>query len=182
MIYGYARISDRTQNINSQVDELKEFGVDKVVQEVVTGISPQKDKLDSLVEELTDGDQLVVVRHDRLGRNTLQLLTLIEKLEEKNVRFRILNLDLDTRGPLGKPILTILSAFSEMERSVLKEKQRKGIESAKRRGVHMGRKPKYTKDGLKLAVEMFHSNQYTVSQIEAATQVSRASLYRELKK
>lgn len=181
MIYGYSRISNRSQNAISQVEELEKYGVDEIIQEVVSGIL-KKDKLDELVERLQPGDQLIVTRHDRLGRNTLQLLTLIETLEKKQVRLHILNIGLDTRGALAKPILAILSAFSEMERNQLKEKQRIGIASARRRGVHLGRKGKFTKDGLKLALEMYKSNQYTVAQIEAATQVSKATLYRALKK
>lgn len=181
MIVGYARISDRSQNLRSQIDELKSYGCDHIISEVVSGISTEK-KLNHLIKSLKKGDTLVVTRVDRLGRNTLQLLQLINELQEKEVNLVVLNLGMDTRTPIGQAVLTFLSAIAQMERDILKEKQRKGIEAAKRRGVHLGRPPKFTKEGLELAIEMYRSNKYTVAEIEAATQVSRASLYRALKK
>lgn len=181
MIYGYARISDKSQQINSQVEELQAFGCDEIVQEVITGISEEKE-LNNLVERLEENSTIVCTRVDRLGRNTLQLLQLLKELEDRKINLVVLNLGMDTRTPVGQAVLAILSAFSQMEREINKEKQKKGIESARKRGVHLGRKGNFTKEGLKLALEMYHSKRYTVAEIEAATQVSRASLYRALKK
>ncbi|WDI00130.1 recombinase family protein (plasmid) [Paenibacillus urinalis] len=87
MIYGYARISDKSQNLNSQLDELEKFGVDEIIQEVITGVSPVKDGLDALVEKVERGDSIIVTRMDRLGRSTVQLLQLIETLEKKTFDF-----------------------------------------------------------------------------------------------
>lgn len=68
---------------------------------------------------------------DRLGRNTIQLLQLVEKLREKDFHFAILNLGIDTRTPTGKFFLTVMAAFSELDREMIKEKQRAGIKLAK---------------------------------------------------
>lgn len=181
MIYGYARISDKSQQIHAQVEELEAYGCDEIVQEVITGISEEKE-LNNLVETLQENDTIVCTRVDRLGRNTLQLLQLLKELEERKINLVVLNLGMDTRTPIGQAVLAILSAFSQMEREINKEKQKKGIESARKRGVHLGRKGKFTKEGLELALKMYHSKHYTVAEIEAATQVSRATLYRALKK
>lgn len=177
MKYGYARISDKSQNIDAQIDELTEHGVEEIVQEVIMGSSSSKDELDRLIDRLEPGDELVVTRHDRLGRNTLQLLMLTETLEKKNVRFRILNLDLDTRSIFGKPIIAIFSAFAEMERSILKEKQRKGIDAARKRGKHLGRKAEWTKKGLEEALKEYVKGERSVNEIAEIYQVPRSTLY-----
>lgn len=184
MQYGYARISDRSQNIHSQIDDLLAFGIPKenIVEEIITGIAPKKDKLDDLVEKLTSGDELVVTRFERFGRNTLQLLTLLETLEEKNVRVRIVYMPtLDTRGPSGKMVTTILSGLAEMERSILKEKQRKGIEAARKRGKHLGRKATgYTKAGMEKAIEKYLKGE-SVNAICEEYNIPKSSFYTKIR-
>jgi len=184
-VYGYARISDKSQQIFSQVDELRAYGIpeENIVQEIVTGVSPEKDQLDTLVEKLEAGDELVVARHDRLGRVTLQLLNLIDELEKKDVRFKILSMpELDTRGPFGKAIVAILSAFAEMERVQLKEKQKKGLEAARRRGKHLGKKSdKWTKSGLEKALAEYAKGEKSVNEISEIYNVPRSTLYHYVK-
>lgn len=181
MRIGYARISDKSQNLESQIDILSTRNVDEIVEEVVSGVL-EKDKLNDLVERLNSGDTLVVARHDRLGRNTLQLLELIQTLKEKNVAIEIINLGLDSSSPFYEPLLAILSAFSEMERNQLKEKQRLGIESAKKRGKHLGRRREFSKTQLDYAVKLYKDGVMSVKEIEETTNVSKSSLYRELDK
>jgi DNA invertase Pin-like site-specific DNA recombinase len=181
MRIGYARISDKSQNLESQIDILSTRNVDEIVEEVVSGVL-EKDKLNELVERLQPSDVLVVARHDRLGRNTLQLLELIQTLKEKNVSIEIVNLGLDSSSPFYEPLLAILSAFSEMERSQLKEKQRLGIEAAKRRGKNLGRRREFTKTQLDFAVKLYIEGKMSIKEIEESTNVSKSSLYRELDK
>lgn len=184
-VYGYARISDKTQQIISQVDELKAYGIDEknIVQEVVTGIAETKDGLDRLVEKMGPGDELVVARHDRLGRSTLQLLTLIDELEKNDVGFKLLSMpELDTKGPFGKPILAIFSAFAEMERNQLKEKQRKGIEAARKRGKHLGKKSeKWNKAGLEKALGEYVKGEKSVNEISEIYNIPRSTIYHYVK-
>jgi DNA invertase Pin-like site-specific DNA recombinase len=180
MIVGYARISDQTQQIHSQIDQLKKYGCERIVEEVITGVSPNK-KLNSLIEELAEGDTLVVTRADRIARRTSQILSIAERLKEKKVNLVILDLGIDTRTPSGKMILTIMAALSEWEREQLKIKQKRGIEAARKRGVHLGRKGNFTKSGLELALELYEKGEKTVAEICASTNVSKATLYRKLK-
>jgi DNA invertase Pin-like site-specific DNA recombinase len=180
MIVGYARISDKSQKNHSQIDQLKKYGCNKIIEETITGIAADK-KLNKLIEELEEGDTLVVTRADRIARRTSQILAISERLKEKNVNLVILDLGIDTRTPSGKMVLTIMGAISEWEREQIKIKQRKGIESAKKRGVHLGRKGNFTKAGLELALEMYEKGEKTVAEICASTNVSKATLYRKLK-
>ncbi|MFS1519702.1 recombinase family protein [Bacillus sp. SCS-151] len=183
MIYGYARVSTQDQNLDSQVAELTKFGVDEITQEKISGVSKQKEQLEDLLGRLSTGDTLVITRMDRLGRNTVQLLQLVEQLRERNVDFVILNLGIDTRTPTGKFFLTVMAAFSELDREMIKEKQRAGIKIAKEKGKYRGRIKKYTDKhpGMIHAIELRNTTDKTVKEICEITGVSEASFYRRLK-
>lgn len=180
MIYGYARVSAKDQNLATQIDELERFGVDKIVPEKITGVAKKKNKLEELLLSLKPSDTLVVTRMDRLGRDTVQLLQLVEELQERGISFVILNLGIDTRTPTGKFFLTVMAGFSELDRTIIKEKQRNGIALAKKRGAYKGRKKKYTANhaGMNHAIELRTNTDKTVKEICEITGVSEASFYR----
>lgn len=180
MIVGYARISDKTQNLESQVDQLKAHGCERVVTEIVTGIAEDK-QLNKLIVELTEEDTLVVTRADRLARNAVQVLLVAEKLEKKNVNLVIMDFGVDTRTPVGKAMLAVMAALGQWERDNLKEKQKRGIEAARKRGKHLGRKGEFTRAGLEEAIRMYQEGTRTVKEIADITCVSKATLYRRLK-
>ena len=183
MIYGYARVSTMDQNLDTQLDALKRFGVDEIVSEKVSGVSKNKQALDSLITSLAAGDVLVVIRMDRLGRNTLQLLELVEQLEQKDVHLVILDMNIDTRTPTGKFFLTIMAGFSELDRTMIKEKQRAGIELAKQKGKYKGRPKKYTENSSKMnqAMEWYEQGEKTVKEISNVLSIGEATIYREVK-
>lgn len=180
MIYGYARVSAKDQNLATQIDELQRFGVDKIVSEKITGVAKKKNKLEELLLSLQPFDTLVVTRMDRLGRNTVQLLQLVEELQEREIYFVIMDIGIDTRTPTGKFFLTIMAGFSELDRTMTKEKQRNGIALAKKRGAYKGRKKKYTANhaGMNHAIELRTNTDKTVKEICEITGVSEASFYR----
>lgn len=181
MIFGYARVSSQDQNLQTQTEQLEKYGVDKIVQEKITGVAAEK-KLDSLLDTLQDEDTLVATRMDRLGRNTIQLLQLVDELSARNIHLVILDLNIDTRTPTGKFFLTIMSGFSELERTIIKEKQRAGIELAKKSGKYKGRPKKFTRRhaGMSHAIELYNEGNRTVKDICTITNVSRSTLYRAL--
>ncbi|HFJ9466738.1 recombinase family protein [Bacillus thuringiensis] len=183
MIYGYARVSAQDQNLDTQIEQLLKYGVDKIVKEKISGVSQEKIELDDLLSQLIKGDTLVVTRMDRLGRNTIQLLQFVEHLREKGVHFAVLNLGIDTRTPTGKFFLTVMSAFSELDREMIKEKQIAGIKLAKQKGVYRGRIKKYTEQhaGMNHAIELRQKTKKTMKEICAITGVSQAALYRKLR-
>lgn len=181
MIYGYARVSDKDQNLDTQLDQLNRAGVDEIVQEKVIGVAKKKNVLDALIERMMPGDTLVVTRMDRFGRNALQMLQLVEEFQERDINFVVLDLNIDTRTPTGKFILTVMAGFSELDRAYIKEKQRNGVELAKQAGKYAGRVKKYTEahDGLSEAIAMYKRGD-TVKYICSVTKIGRSSLYREL--
>ena len=131
MIFGYARVSSFDQNLDSQIEQLRNAKVDQIVHEKISGVLEQKGKLDQLLNQLIKGDTLVVTRMDRLGRNTKQLLELTEELEKRGIHLVILNLGIDTRTPSGKFILTVMSAFSELDRTMIKENNKQELQLLK---------------------------------------------------
>ncbi|PEW80281.1 resolvase [Bacillus cereus] len=183
MVYGYARVSTQDQNLDTQIEQLIKYGVDKIIKEKISGVTKQKPELDTLLSKLTTGDTLVVTRMDRLGRNTIQLLQLVEQFREKDVHFAILNLGIDTRTPTGKFFLTVMAAFSELDREMIKEKQHAGIKLAKQKGVYRGRVKKYTDKhpGMNHAIELRQTTDKTIKEICTITGISQAAFYRRLK-
>jgi len=177
---GYARISDRSQKIDSQIDQLQAYGCDEIIEETITGVSWEKN-LHKEIEKMEPGSALIVVRADRIARNTMMLLSVAEKLEELQIDLVVLDLNIDTRTPTGKMLLTIMAAVAQWERDQLKIKQQNGIKSAKARGVTFGPEPSFAKEGLEMAMEMYASGNYTVSHITKVTKVPRSTFYRRLK-
>lgn len=180
MIYGYCRISDSSQNIQSQIDELEKFGCDEVIQEIISGVTEDKE-LNALISRLEGSDVLVVARVDRLGRNTRQIVTLVEELEKKDANLVILDLNIDTRSPGGRMVLEIMASVASFERKLLLEKQRKGIASAKRAGKHLGRRASYSKEALAEAVQRYRNGGVTYADIERLYKIPKSSLYLALK-
>jgi DNA invertase Pin-like site-specific DNA recombinase len=85
------------------------------------------------------GDTLIVVKLDRLGRSTRDVLNLVHELEQKGASLKVLEPAIDTGGPTGRMILTVLGMVAEMELSFIRDRQRIGIEAAKAQGVYKGR-------------------------------------------
>lgn len=179
-IVGYARVSARDQLLDTQLEKLKEYGCKEIVSEKITGVSKER-KLFDLVEELDEGDKIIVTRIDRLGRSTLQSIELVENMNKKGIGLVILESEIDTTTLNGKLFFSIMSAFAEWERANLKEKQRYGIEVARSKGKHLGKPRQWTKSGMDEAVKMYEEERI-VSEIVEITKVSRAALYRELKR
>lgn len=155
MKIGYARVSTREQNLDRQLEQLEEYGCDKVVQEKQSGKNiDDRKELQQLLSILREDDELVVVSLDRLSRNYDDIQSIVKQLRDKGVKFTVLDmpyLSSSTNNPaLDKMMqdlfLSVMSFVSENEREKIRERQRQGIELAKERGVYKGRKTEYSKD------------------------------------
>ncbi|WP_404347493.1 recombinase family protein [Sutcliffiella horikoshii] len=181
MIYGYARVSTKEQNLDTQLEKLKSYKCDSIIEEKHTGSTMKRPQLEALLQELKAGDKLIITRVDRLGRNTKQLLELVEELAEREVILFIIELGMEVTNRNGKLFLTILSALAENERELLAEKRTAGLKNAKEKGIKLGRKGKSNKL-VEHAIELWLLNDKTIKQIEQATGVSKSILYREIQK
>ncbi|APL95979.1 recombinase family protein [Sphingobium indicum] len=137
---GYARVSTSSQSTDIQVTKLKEAGCSVVRMEKVSGRSREgRSELETIMDFIQAGDTLVVAKLDRLGRSTRDVLNLVHELEERGAALRVLEPAVDTSGPMGKVVLTVLGMVSEMELGFIRERQKDGIEKAKIEGRYKGR-------------------------------------------
>ncbi|ARJ25690.1 resolvase (plasmid) [Bacillus mycoides] len=184
MIRGYARVSSNDQNLDTQIEALQKFGVEIIYQEKVSGVSEKRPELARLLDNLQIGDTVVVARMDRLARSLKHILELVEDLERRNVHLVSLDYNFDTRTATGKMLFHIIGAVAEWERELLKEKQKAGLDIAKKKGVQLGRPRKYGNkhEGMDHAIELYTKGENTIRKICNITQVSRSALYREINK
>jgi DNA invertase Pin-like site-specific DNA recombinase len=178
---GYARVSTVEQNADLQIRALKDAGCRKVYTDHgVSGTKAKRPQLEKLLEHARAGDELVVWKLDRLGRNTRQLLDLVDHLDSEGVHFRSLTEGIATTGPMGKAMLTVMSAFAQLERDQLAERTKAGMKATEARGRKGGR-PSVSPDSEKVrqAGQYRHAG-LTPPEIAKLLGVSRATVYRYL--
>lgn len=124
---GYARVSTIDQDLESQIDKLKAEGCSIIRSEKVSGASRDgRAELATIIDFLRPGDELVVTRLDRLGRDTRDVLNLIHECEQRGAFVTVLDPHVSTRGEMGHLVLTVLGMVAQMERRFIKERQREG--------------------------------------------------------
>jgi DNA invertase Pin-like site-specific DNA recombinase len=174
---GYARVSTCDQSADTQVERLKAAGCNVIRSEKVSGKSRDgRDELATVLEFIQSGDVLCVVKLDRLGRSTRDVLNLVHELEQKGASLRVLEPAISTDGPMGKMVLTVLGMVAEMELGFIKDRQRTGIEAAKARGIYKGRP--VTLDHAKV-LELHHQGEGATA-IAKALNCSRGAVYKVL--
>jgi DNA invertase Pin-like site-specific DNA recombinase len=145
MKIGYARVSTSRQSTDNQVEQLNAFGCDAVLTEIASGAKADRPVLTKLVASLKSGDVVMVCRLDRLARSTIDLLTILKTISDREGNFRSLGEQwADTTTATGRLMLTILGGLAEFERELIKARTAEGRERAISRGVRMGRKRKLT--------------------------------------
>lgn len=136
----YIRVSTQEQNTESQKEILKQCNIDKFFEEKVSGKNANRPKLLEMLDYVREGDIVFIKDFSRLARSTQDLLRIIEKLKNKNVKLVSIKEQLDTSTPSGKLMVTMLGAIYEFERENLLERQKDGIAQAKKEGKYKGRK------------------------------------------
>jgi len=137
---GYVRVSSFDQNPERQLDQVQ---VSKLFTDKASGKDTQRPELDALLSFVREGDTVVVHSMDRLARNLDDLRSLVQKLTRRGVRIEFIKESLAFTGedsPMANLMLSVMGAFAEFERALIKERQREGIALAKQRGVYRGRK------------------------------------------
>jgi DNA invertase Pin-like site-specific DNA recombinase len=137
---GYVRVSSFDQNPDRQLEDVP---VDKTFTDKASGKDTQRPQLDALLGFVREGDTVLVHSMDRLARNLDDLRRLVQTLTKRGVRVEFVKEHLTFTGedsPLANLMLSVMGAFAEFERALLRERQREGIALAKQRGVYRGRK------------------------------------------
>ena len=177
MKIGYARVSTLEQNLNLQIDALRQAGCEKIITDEISGSVAERPGLTELRHALRKGDTVVVWRLDRLGRSLRHLLEWINDLQEQGIEFQSLQESIDTSTSTGKLIFHIFASLAEFERNLIGERTRAGLEAARARGRQGGRPLKLNKTKRQLAVDLYKARQHSIQQICQTVGISKPTLY-----
>lgn len=186
MIYGYARVSTATQgrdgnSLEDQVAALEKYGCQEIVKEAFSGKTMERPKFQQLLEQLQEGDTLVICKLDRFARTAIEGVQTVRELFERGIRVHILNMGLIENTLTGNLILTVMLAFAEYERGMIVERTQTGKAVARQDpNFRDGRPKKYTQQQLGLALELLEQGK-TYRQITELTGISKSTLVRAKK-
>jgi DNA invertase Pin-like site-specific DNA recombinase len=177
--FGYARISTSQQSLDIQVSRLKSEGVEdfRIFTDKLSGKQFDREGLNTLLVKVEKGDLILITKLDRLGRDTLDMIKLVNQFLKLGVHIRFLDDGLSTEGATGKLLITIFSAIAEAERTRILERTSEGREAAKRRGVKFGRKRFVDRSKV---IDLFDSG-IKASEIASKLQIGRSTVYKILK-
>ena len=143
MKYGYARVSTDDQSPALQLAALKRAGCKTIFKdEGLSGATAKRPPLLRCLKTLQPGDMLTAWKLDRLGRSLRYLITMLDDLRARNVKFQSLTEAIDTTTPTGCAMWQMIGVLAELERSLIIERTQAGMKEARRRGVKFGRKKK----------------------------------------
>ena len=177
---GYVRVSTFDQNPERQLEGIL---VDRTFTDNDSGKDVHREQLDALMDFARSGDIVIVHSMDRLARNLDDLRRIVQALTEKGVRIDFVKENLSFTGedsPMANLMLSVMGAFAEFERALLKERQREGIALAKQRGVYRGRKRSLTDADITVLKSRVAAGEKK-AHIARDLGISRETLYQYLK-
>ena len=173
-------MSTDDQNLDRQIDALKEFGCEKIFTEKISGTKKDRPELNAMLQFLRQGDQCVVVKLDRIGRNTKHLIELSETFKSMGVDFVSIGDSIDTSSATGKLFFSIMASIAQFEADFTREKTLEGLAAARKRG-RVGGRPKADPEMIERAIKMYRTKTFCIREITQATGLSKASIYRYVK-
>jgi DNA invertase Pin-like site-specific DNA recombinase len=180
MKIGYARVSTEDQRLNLQIEVLKRAGCTRIYREKVSGAYRDRPELDRMLDQLRQGDVVIVWKLDRLARSTRNLLEIVESISNASARFQSISEPwADTTTHAGKMIMTIFAGIAEFERDLIRERTGAGRVDAQKRGVRFGRPKKMNAHQQDIAQRLLKEGQ-SVRDIARTFRVHPATLYRIL--
>lgn len=182
MLIGYARVSTTDQELRLQLDALAAAGCEKVFTDKASGVKENRTGLAEALAFAREGDSLVVWKLDRLGRSMKGLIDLAAELEQRKVDLRSITDGIDTSGAAGRFFFHVMAAMATMERELIQERTRAGLQAAKRAGTRLGRPSVMTPQKLRAARKLLTDEAMDAKEVAATVGVSVGTLYRHLAK
>lgn len=182
MKIGYARVSTIDQNVQLQIDALKEAGCERFYEDKISGVKFERPGLNQALHVARSGDVLVVWRLDRLGRSLKDLIVTVEILQSQGIELQSLHEGITTNSSGGKLVFHLFGALAEFERELIRERSQAGIEAARARGIVGGRRKALDADKRKLAVQLYHEGKHSIAEVCKLMGVSKPTLYKYIKK
>lgn len=179
MKIGYARVSTKQQceSLNQQISLLKKSGCKEIYSEVISGANSKRKELTKLLNKVQVGDILVITSIDRLGRSLKDLISIINNLQEKSIKFQSLKEQMDTNTDTGMLMFNMMGSIAEFERKLINRRIYEGVKRAKEQGKYKGRAYAVDEDIRKEYVDMLNSGKYTSAYIARMAKISRQTLY-----
>jgi DNA invertase Pin-like site-specific DNA recombinase len=184
MIIGYARVSTKDQNLDLQIEALKNAGCEKIYREKISGAIKERPELSNMINHLREGDVIVVWKLDRLGRSLKNIIDLVLRFNDMKVIVKGLTDGVDTSTSNGRLFLNIMASLAEYERELIRERTTAGLQAAKARG-RLGGRPKGLKADtvgkLSIIRGLIKAPDYEPENVYIPMGLSRATYYRYLK-
>ena len=180
-LVGYNRVSHASQCLELGREALLKAGVpeERIYAEKISGKSKDnRSELKAMLKSLREGDECVVHKLDRLARNAQDLLTIVESITNAGASLNILDLGINTGTPVGKMIITVLGAVSELERSYINDRTRAGVRAYIESGGKMGPKPNEKRDK---KIRALAKGGMSWTEIAEEVGVSKQTVYRVLR-
>jgi len=177
---GYVRVSSLGQNTDRQLDGVQ---LDRIFTDKITGKDTNRPQFQEMLEFVREGDTVVVHSMDRLARNLDDLRQTVQLLNKKRVAVEFVHEHLTFTGedtPMANLLLSVMGAFAEFERALIRERQMEGIALAKQRGVYKGRKKVLTSDDVEHIKERLKQPGVTKAALAREWGVSRETVYKYL--
>jgi len=178
---GYARVSTNQQDLTVQIEALKAAGVkdhpDFLFTDKASGKNDKREGLQRMLAKVREGDHIIVKKLDRLGRNTADMIAIIEDLTMRGITISFLDDGISTEGTMGKMVVTILAAVAQAERERILERTNEGRKAAIERGVKMGRKPSITEQQKEQVLADVAAGELSKAKIADKYGISRQKVY-----
>lgn len=182
MRVSYIRVSSIQQNYARQIEAMKDYNIEKMFIEKISGKDTNRPKLKEMLDFVREGDIIYIHDFSRLARSTRDLLDIIEILNTKGVILKSNKEQFDTSTPTGKLLTTMIGAINEFERQNTLEKQKEGIEIAKLNGKFKGGKPKKIDNKLfDNTYKLYMNREINKKQFAEKLKISRPTLDKLLK-
>ncbi len=178
---GYARVSTHQQSLDLQIKQLISHGVkdtaDFLFTDKKSGKNDDRNGLQLMLLKAREGDEIIVTKLDRFGRNTADMIKIIDDLYQRNIYVTFLSEAISTKGSMGQMIVTILAAVAQAERNRILERTREGRLAAVEAGVKLGRKPSITEQTKQWVLKQVEEGRITKVQIAKEAKISRMKVY-----
>ncbi|RYM60191.1 hypothetical protein BSR03_17255 [Serratia proteamaculans] len=179
MKIGYIRVSTLDQNLERQTEVMKSEGAERIFQDKASGKNNDRPQLKKMLESLRSGDVVIVKSVDRMARSYSAFYLIWEEIKEKGASLRVVDLGMTLdNSPMTAFLVSIMAAVAELERGMIRERQKEGVKIAKEKGVYTGRKPDIEKHN---QIIKLRRAGLTVDEIVKTLKVGRATVFRVMK-
>lgn len=183
-LIGYARCSTDRQDLALQHHGLRQLGVeeDRIYTDQATGRNLARPGLTLAMAAARAGDVLVVTKMDRLARSVVDAHKVADSLRERGISLQMGSTLYDPDDPMGRMFFNILATFAEFEADLIRMRTREGMAIARQKGLLRGKPYKLSEKRQEHLVELFRAGEHTMAELAELFDVSRATVYRVLRR